>query len=396
MNSRENRNIRVLYILHATIMGGATIAVWHLLQELPGYGIEPIVVIPKNLPMRDNGSELVTELNRNNIVVERCWVNPLAFPLLKKGTCRELVNKIKYRLKRYMSMKDLATVIEKYKPDIIHTNTGVIQEGYFLAKRYHIPHVWHLREYQDLDFKWKLYPPKKIVQEYVADSYTICITNDIKHHFSLENNPQAHVIYDPLFSKKNIVGIKERTGHYFLVANRLSPEKCVEDIIKAFALFSASNEGYELLLAGFGDKEYVSSLKKLCDEQGISNKVRFLGYRRDVKKLMEDALALLVASRHEGFGMMTAEANMTGCPVIGRNSAGTKEIIEHTGGGYLFDDWREMARCMSTLCGMSSVERMEWMRKPQQIAIDTYSQEHSAYDVAALYNNIVEQAKKEN
>ena len=43
-------------------------------------------------------------------------------------------------------------------PDIIHTNTGVIHEGLKVAKRLKIPHVWHLREYQDKDFNWEAFP----------------------------------------------------------------------------------------------------------------------------------------------------------------------------------------------------------------------------------------------
>jgi len=38
--------------------------------------------------------------------------------------------------------------------EIIHSNNSVVDIGYMLSKRVHKPHVWHLREFLDLDFGW--------------------------------------------------------------------------------------------------------------------------------------------------------------------------------------------------------------------------------------------------
>ena len=34
-----------------------------------------------------------------------------------------------------------------FKPDVIYTNTSVVRIGYLFSKKFHIPHVWLIREF---------------------------------------------------------------------------------------------------------------------------------------------------------------------------------------------------------------------------------------------------------
>lgn len=53
--------------------------------------------------------------------------------------------------------------------------------------------------------------------------------------------------------------------------------------------------------------------------------VHFKGQIDNVNLLMQEAKALIIPSKHEGFGRITAEAMFNGCLTIGRNTGGTKE-----------------------------------------------------------------------
>lgn len=57
--------------------------------------------------------------------------------------------------------------------------------------------------------------------------------------------------------------------------------------------------------------------------------VEFLGPRDDVPQLMSGALALVVASRTEGFGLTAVEAMSQGCVVIGHDTTGMKEQFDN-------------------------------------------------------------------
>ena len=53
-----------------------------------------------------------------------------------------------------------------------------------------------------------------------------------------------------------------------------------------------------------------------------------MGPRDDVPELMRGALALVVASRTEGFGLTAVEAMSQGCVVIGNDTTGIKEQFD--------------------------------------------------------------------
>ena len=96
-----------------------------------------------------------------------------------------------------------------------------------------------------------------------------------------------------------------------------------------------------------------------------------------------------MGSYNEGFGRMTAEANMLGIPVIGRNTAGTKEILEQTGGGFLFDSNMQLTICMKKMLKMNDEQSVELMRQPQRIAKELFCTELHIEKIKELYNGII-------
>lgn len=130
-------------------------------------------------------------------------------------------------------------------------------------------------------------------------------------------------------------------------------------------------------------------IKQKCEDYGIISRVQFIGFQKDIKPFMLSAKALIVGSYNEGFGMMTAEANMLGCPVIGRNTAGTKEILEKTKGGFLYDSISQMAEYMTEISKMNDMDVLNFMKNPIEIAISLYSIEKSASSIYDYYREIL-------
>lgn len=56
----------------------------------------------------------------------------------------------------------IESIIKEYHPDIVHTNVGPLDIALEVCLKHRIPHVWHQREYQDLDFHMHSFPSKKI------------------------------------------------------------------------------------------------------------------------------------------------------------------------------------------------------------------------------------------
>ena len=149
------------------------------------------------------------------------------------------------------------------------------------------------------------------------------------------------------------------------------------------------------MLLGFGDEKYIGQLKSICKDKGIESNVEFLGYKENVLEYIKQAKALIVGSFYEGFGRMTAEANMLGIPVIGRNTGGTKEILEMTKGGFLFDTVEEMVKYMKEIVLKTDKEIQEFMILPQKTSVDLFSNEQHIQKVIDLYNIVLKEIKKE-
>ena len=46
-------------------------------------------------------------------------------------------------------------------PDLIYSSTSVITIGYSLARKYLVPHVWHIRKFGDLDYNFSYFPNRE-------------------------------------------------------------------------------------------------------------------------------------------------------------------------------------------------------------------------------------------
>ena len=117
-----------------------------------------------------------------------------------------------------------------------------------------------------------------------------------------------------------------RRDDVILYAGRLSPEKCVDVLIRAFRRLNHS--GCELRIAGDTPKER-DKLEAMVKRLGITSKVIFLGAlkHRDVLKEMRKATVFVLPSVSEGLPFVVLEAMASGLPIIASNIAGTRAII---------------------------------------------------------------------
>lgn len=104
----------------------------------------------------------------------------------------------------------------------------------------------------------------------------------------------------------------------------------------------AIDPGVRLLMAGAGD-EPRREVEERIAHWGLGDKLRLIGVRRDVGRLMRAADVLLFPSSQEGLGMVAVEAQAAGLPVLASdavprecivvpelyNAASLQEPIEH-------------------------------------------------------------------
>jgi glycosyltransferase involved in cell wall biosynthesis len=219
-----------------------------------------------------------------------------------------------------------------------------------------------------------------------ANNYPIAITHGIFEYFKMQRS--ARVIYDGVM-KKSYSKFVANKKKYFLFVGRLEEAKGTRQAIEAFIEFVKYDIEYELLLAGIGENDFVADLHRIVQDSGFSQRIHFLGFRRDVYDLMAQATALIVSSRHEGFGFITAEAMFNGCLVIGNNSGGTKEILENENLGILYSGHDELVSAMKIVVSKGIVSYFQMIKEAQERAVALYSIELNVSAVYDLYQEIL-------
>lgn len=136
---------------------------------------------------------------------------------------------------------------------------------------------------------------------------------------------------------------------YFLYAGRIEKLKGVQNLIPAFNTYKKAR----LVIAGKGG--YENEMRELSRE--IEN-IDIIGYLspHELRKLYKRATALIVPSiNYEISPLVVFEAFREKTPVIVNNIGGLPELIEESGGGFVYDSERELVSVMDRLLSEPSL-----------------------------------------
>jgi L-malate glycosyltransferase len=141
--------------------------------------------------------------------------------------------------------------------------------------------------------------------------------------------------------------------NYFIAVNRLVKRKNVELIIRAFhGACREIDKPINLLIVGEGPEE--TPLRALTHLLGIEDKVRFIGNipNDEVVSLIAPAVALVLVSTSEQWGLVINEALACGVPVIVSDNVGARDsLVRSFVNGYVIESNNELglARAMLSI-----------------------------------------------
>lgn len=312
--------MKVIYISHSKNIQGAANALINIVDGIRKFGCEPIVIVPGKGDLLDR----LMLLGIKTYIIN----------------CEQIVYPSLYSIKDFalwpirvfftifislIAFFKLKRIVKIEKPDIIHSNTGIIRYGAQVAKRYGIPHVWHIREYQTRDFNWKPIGGERMLKDLFSQSnnHCIAISKGVFEYFNLTDKDIQ--IYDGVFHDNIKLPSRKIGFDYFLYVGSISYGKGILDALDAFNKVASIHKDCKFLIAGRGGVD----IEKEISKSFYADRIQYLGQRRDIFELMSGALALLVPSYYEGFGFITVEAMLNKCIVIGRDTAGTKEQFDN-------------------------------------------------------------------
>ena len=321
----KNKGLKLLTIASSSGKAGSAISLLNTILGLKERGVEITVAVP-------NKGFLTDILERNGINYVICPIPYWTWPPLSnlKDVLKFIPKLIRTFYNQGLSIRLLKKKIKSSHINLIHTNVSVINIGYILSKKLSIPHVWHIREYGDLDFNHHSLYGKKGLRKHLAEMPTICITKSLKEYFNL--GEKSKVIYngieDPVTSPSNNI-LDAKNDKSLIYVGRLTKKKGVNELVNAFIEFSNTNKDLTLDLIGSYDKDYGEELMSKINSNGLSERIKLIGAVDDPYSYMRKAKAIIVPSVCEGFGRITAEAMINYCLVIGKNTGGTKEQLDN-------------------------------------------------------------------
>ena len=182
----------------------------------------------------------------------------------------------------------------------------------------------------------------------LLSKHILAVSEEVKNRLVAYGYPSGNVTvafhgidvarYSPSESVKAEVrrkyGIPE-DALVFVSTARMSPQKRIERIIKAFDELSSAHNNIWVLLAGDGPlKENMQSLAASVREK---HRIKMLGQLEDVVPILQAGDIYLLPSDNEGLSVALTEAMSAGLVCVATDVSGSREIIEDGVNGFLVE-----------------------------------------------------------
>jgi len=173
----------------------------------------------------------------------------------------------------------------------------------------------------------------------------------------------------------------------FTFVGRLVPIKDMPTLFEAFRRLSATVPNARLVIAGSG--ELGEQLRRTVDAMQLADRVRFVGWRRDLETIYAGTDIGVLSSLNEGTPVALIETMAAGRPVVATSVGGVGDVVSHEVHGLLVPprDPEAFAAAMERLARDVNARR----RMGAQARRDV-SQRYAPFRLASEINRLYRQA----
>ncbi|MFQ6014045.1 MAG: glycosyltransferase [Anaerolineae bacterium] len=182
------------------------------------------------------------------------------------------------------------------------------------------------------------------------------------------------------------LGFGEETRLVGIVA-RLTPIKNHQLFLEAARIVSVELPTTRFLV--IGDGELRGRLEEEAERLGISDKVLFLGWRRDLPRLYADLDVVALCSINEGTPVSIIEAMAAARPAVATAVGGVPEIVQDFGLLVPSGDAQAMAEAITWVL-QNPIEAETMARAAQEWVYPRFTASRLVADIERLYQNLLD------
>ena len=259
--------------------------------------------------------------------------------------CNAIVHRISSGLTCYSSSKAL---LKELRPDVVHINgCWQPQLAFFqwAARSLKIPVVlsphgmlepWIVKRH----YWTRKWPAIQLYQRgLVKHADYLHATADKEKDNLLRLGWNARIAVIPNAVNIEVLPIKDNWSlkRRIVFMSRLHVKKGIELLLEALSHLKSDLDGYEVIIAGEGELDYVKTLKNAAISFGLSEVVKLVGgvYGAEKVSLLQSADFFVLPTYSENFGIVVAEALACGTPVITTHGTPWKVLEENECGWYI-------------------------------------------------------------
>lgn len=242
---------------------------------------------------------------------------------------------------------ELPGILKSLKPDLVHFphfNMPLFYRGKFIVTIHDlIHHHFHMRRATTKDpftYKIKTWGYKQIFNNAISKSSQIIVPSIFvkKQIIDEYQIPDNRIIVTPEAVEQSIIDAASKNhqdileklkqkyqikGQYLYYVGNAHPHKNLQVLIKVFQKIRKKYPDYQLVLSG-PNHHFWQQIRK---EKDFDN-VIFTDFVSDKEMVAfyQNAIAFIMPSLEEGFGIPVLEAMACSCPVISSNAASLPEV----------------------------------------------------------------------
>ena len=334
---------------------------------------------------------IITHASENPLTMENCTVHyvPEYNPFRRHWT------------------KLVAGIMEEIHPDIVHVNCcwmpacAAVQRiaqkrGYRVMLTPHgMLEPWIVKRHY-----WTRKLPALLLYQRAAVRKADCLQATAESEYDnllrLGYNDKISVV--KLGIDADGIKLKEswKKTRQILFLSRVHVKKGINFLIEAAEILREELKGYKILVAGEGDEEYVSALKRQIEDKGLQDMVQLVGgvYGDEKWRLFQTSDFFVLPTHSENFGLAIAESLASGTPVVTTVGTPWSDLNTSHSGAWIEIGTLPLVETLRKFLAMTDEDLEQMGRNGRKLIETKYSARVMAKEMIEVYEWLLGKSEK--